>query len=156
MSTMTDTINAMNDAKEAGLPHVAEVIADLSQLNGVLAVAESRALYLSAYDIQTLAARCHANSAKWFPSNHRTQQAAITHCTLGLAGEAGEVANNVKKLYGYVDQEIPAGLRDKIIEECIDTLVYDLVLLDILQADIPEAIEAVVRKCVARWGEEAT
>src|SRR5688572_9613982 len=39
--------------------------------------------------LRGLATRCHANSAKWFPSNHLTERAAVTHCTLGLAGEAG-------------------------------------------------------------------
>jgi NTP pyrophosphatase (non-canonical NTP hydrolase) len=106
-------------------------------------------------DITAIARRCHANSANWFPSNHTTERAAITHCTLGLAGEAGEVANKVKKLYGYVDQEIPPELRVDIIGELIDTLIYDLVLLDVLGADIPAELERVVAKCVARWGPEA-
>lgn len=109
-----------------------------------------------AMNITDLARRCHANSVKWFPSNHLRQRDAVTHCTLGLAGEAGEVANKVKKLYGYVDQQTPPELRQAIVEELIDTLIYDLVLLDILEADIPAEVERVVAKCVARWGPEAT
>lgn len=111
---------------------------------------------MNKYNISELAARCHANSAHWFPSNHESQRAAVTHCTLGLAGEAGEVANKVKKLYGYSDQ-VPIGesLRAAIIEELVDTLIYDLVLLDVLGADVPSEIEAVIAKCVARWGAEA-
>lgn len=107
-------------------------------------------------DIQRLAQRCHANSALWFPTNHLSQRSAVTHCTLGLAGESGEVANKVKKLYGYVDQTVPDSLRSDIIGELIDTLIYDLVLLDVLDADIPVEVEKVVAKCVARWGAEAT
>lgn len=110
---------------------------------------------MSIYNITVLAKRCHRNSANWFPSNHLTERAAITHCTLGLAGEAGEVANKVKKLYGYIDQEVPEELRAAIVEELIDTLIYDLVLLDVLGANIPIEIERVVNKCVARWGAEA-
>lgn len=106
-------------------------------------------------DIQELARRCHANSANWFPSNHTSLRSAVTHCTLGLAGEAGEVANKVKKLYGYVDQSVPELLLDDIVGELIDTLIYNLVLLDILDADIPVEVERVVAKCVARWGGEA-
>lgn len=107
--------------------------------------------------VEMLARRCHANSANWFPTNHKTQRAAVTHCTLGLAGEAGETANKVKKLYGYMDQRnaVPEGATEAIIEELIDTLIYDLVLLDILGADIPAEVEKVVAKCVARWGAEA-
>lgn len=106
-------------------------------------------------DVSTLAARCHANSAHWFPTNHLSERSAITHCTLGLAGEAGEVANKVKKLFGYTDQQVPDDLRATIVEELIDTLIYDLVLLDVLGADIPVEVEKVVAKCVARWGAEA-
>jgi NTP pyrophosphatase (non-canonical NTP hydrolase) len=106
-------------------------------------------------DISTLAARCHANSARWFPTNHLSERTAITHCTLGLAGEAGEVANKVKKFYGYTDQAVPDDLRAAIVEELIDTLIYDLVLLDVLGADIPAEVERVVAKCVGRWGAEA-
>ena len=106
-------------------------------------------------DISDLAKRCHANSAQWFPHNHTDERLAVTHCTLGLAGEAGEVANKVKKLYGYTVEQQPAELRQAVIEELVDTLIYDLVLLDLLGADIPAAIEAVVAKCVARWGPEA-
>lgn len=106
-------------------------------------------------NIQELAARCHANSAKWFPTNHLSQRSAVTHCTLGLAGEAGEVANKVKKLYGYTDQTIPDDLRSDIVGELVDTLIYDLVLLDLLGADISAEVEKVVDKCVARWGPEA-
>lgn len=151
-----NAIEAIDACVDAGRPDVGNFIADLCQLNGVLAAGEARALAAAeGSDMQALARRCHANSANWFPTNHRTQRAAITHCTLGLAGEAGEVANKVKKLYGYVDQTIPDDLRDAIRGELIDTLIYDLVLLDLLESDIPAEIEKVIAKCVARWGEEA-
>lgn len=105
-------------------------------------------------DIQELAERCHANSAKWFPTNHLAERDAITHCTLGLAGEAGEVANKVKKMYGYRDQKVPDDLRSDIVGELVDTLIYNLVLLDLFNADIPVEVEKVITKCVARWGAE--
>jgi len=107
-------------------------------------------------DIEELAARCLANSQRWFPSNHADNQKAITHATLGLAGEAGEVANKVKKLFGYIDQS--AGMTanqtvcDAIIEELVDTLIYDLVLLELFGADIPNAIDRKIAICEQRWG----
>lgn len=107
-------------------------------------------------NIQELARRCHANSIGWFPSNHESQRTAVTHCTLGLAGEAGEVANKVKKLYGYADQAVPDALRSDIVGELIDTLIYNLLLLDLFGADVPVEVERVVAKCVARWGPEAS
>ena len=38
-------------------------------------------------NITELARRCHANGRRWFPSNHESERAAITHCTLGLDDE---------------------------------------------------------------------
>ena len=64
-------------------------------------------------------------------------------------------ANKVKKLFGYSDQTVPPNLRADIVEELIDTLIYNMVLLDILNADIDAEVEKVVAKCVARWGREA-
>jgi hypothetical protein len=61
----------------------------------------------------------------------------------------------VKKLYGYADRMPDVDSRALIIEELIDTLIYDLVLLDVLGANIPAEVERVVAKCVGRWGPEA-
>jgi NTP pyrophosphatase (non-canonical NTP hydrolase) len=106
-------------------------------------------------DIEELALEVASNSRRWFPSNHTSERVAITHCTLGLAGEAGEVANKVKKLYGYMDQrnQIPEGAYKDIVEELVDTLIYDLMLLWILCDDIPFAIRAKIAVCEERWGK---
>ena len=107
------------------------------------------------HDIREIAATCLANSERWFPTNHTTLRSAVTHCTLGLAGEAGETANRVKKLYGYMDQrrDVDPGAVRSIVEELVDTLIYDLVLLRLFGADIPQAIADKVAICEARWGK---
>lgn len=51
----------------------------------------------------------------------------ITYCALGLAGEAGEVANKVKKL---LRDEDTIALRMKIAEEIGDVLWYAAMLAD--------------------------
>lgn len=107
-------------------------------------------------DIEKIAQTMLANSERWFPSNHTTERAAVMHVTLGIAGEAGEVANKVKKLYGYMDQrnEVPDDAYANIVEECVDTLTYCLVLLEILGADIPNAILNKITICERRWGKK--
>lgn len=110
-----------------------------------------------ASDITEIARRCLANSIRWFPTNHTTERNAVTHCTLGLAGEAGETANKVKKLYGYMDQRnaVDPEAVPAIIEELVDTLIYDLVLLRILGADIPQALADKIAICEQRWGSKS-
>ena len=86
-----------------------------------------------------------------------------------------EAENLHDELFGYSDQTVPPNLRADIVEELIDTLIYNMVLLDIrlfawqrrassvmftarflrLNADIDAEVEKVVAKCVARWGREA-
>jgi NTP pyrophosphatase (non-canonical NTP hydrolase) len=53
--------------------------------------------------------------------------AAISYCALGLAGEAGEAANKVKKLMRDGDT---LALREKICEEIGDVLWYAAMLAD--------------------------
>ena len=55
--------------------------------------------------INELAERQHADSVRWFPSVHNPvdltgREHAVMHFALGIAGEAGEIANKVKKHLG--------------------------------------------------------
>lgn len=52
---------------------------------------------------------------------------AILYCALGLAGEAGEVANKVKKL---MRDEDTAAMRERICMEIGDVLWYAAMLAD--------------------------
>lgn len=107
-------------------------------------------------DVQELADLCLANSERWFPANHVDDRTAITHCTLGLAGEAGETANKVKKLFGYFDRTgANEASRAAIREELVDTLIYDLVLLALLDADVAFEIQRKIDICEERWGAKA-
>lgn len=48
----------------------------------------------------------------------------VMYCSLGLAGEAGEVANNAKKVVRDDGREITPERRAKLLDEAGDTLWY--------------------------------
>ena len=69
--------------------------------------------------------RCKISAV--YPENGTGLLEAITYCSLGLAGEAGEVANKVKKL---MRDEDTIALRMKIMQEIGDVLWYAAMLAD--------------------------
>lgn len=59
------------------------------------------------------------DSRRWFPSS-----ISLNHHTLGLVGEAGEVANIVKKIdRGSSSIDDPA-VKEHLAEEVVDVLIY--------------------------------
>jgi len=73
---------------------------------------------------------------------------AITYCALGLAGEAGEVANKVKKLYR--DPEDTIDLRLKIMHEIGDVLWYAAMLADEMGVSLDTLAEDNLKKLAER------
>lgn len=71
-----------------------------------------------------------------YPEANTGKLGEVMYLSLGLAGEAGEVANNVKKLYrdGYTN-----GRREKIESEIGDVFWYLVRLCDALGVD-PEIV----------------
>jgi NTP pyrophosphatase (non-canonical NTP hydrolase) len=67
------------------------------------------------------------NSKRWFPDLHeRSDMEIVVHMALGLAGEAGEVANAIKKLnrkYNDLSQ-VPSDVLASIAEELADVFTY--------------------------------
>jgi NTP pyrophosphatase (non-canonical NTP hydrolase) len=63
----------------------------------------------------------HTKKTAIYPDACKGTVPAISYCALGLAGEAGEIANKVKKLIRDGDT---AELRDKIRAEVGDALWY--------------------------------
>jgi len=67
--------------------------------------------------------------------------AALTYLSLGLAGEAGEVANKVKKVIRDYREHPTLEERSKIVDELGDVLWYVAQISDILGVKLSEVID---------------
>lgn len=79
------------------------------------------------YDLTIEQARRQASedSKRWFPEIHDQGMAyVLTHSALGLAGEAGEVVDEVKKWHRKPGQPLDDARKAKLGAELIDTLIY--------------------------------
>lgn len=103
-----------------------------------------------AMDITLIARQARWNSERWFPALHAGNPDLTVFYTLGLVGEAGEVANLIKKEIRQV-----GGDRSKLADELADVFTYLILLADECQVDLIEAFEAKQRICEQRWGKRA-
>lgn len=71
----------------------------------------------------------------------------LTNAALGLAGEAGEIADDIKKsvYHGH-----PLNV-DKLIKEAGDVAWYLALLCEILKTTLDEVFETNIRKLMARY-----
>lgn len=74
----------------------------------------------------------------------------IVYPTLGLVGEAGEVAGKVKKVLRDNEGEFDTSHRDKIIDECGDVLWYLAALADDLGVTLGDFALANLKKISSR------
>ena len=74
----------------------------------------------------------------------------LEYPTLGLAGEAGEVANIVKKIQRDFGGEITEEIRQKLKDELGDVLWYISACADELNLTLAEIAEFNVEKLAAR------
>ncbi len=101
-----------------------------------------------------IAAKARANSERWFPLVHNPDQAVVplyVHYALGLAGEAGEVANLVKKLLRF-GHDKGTDATPALADELADVFTYLLLLADECGVDLMSAYEAKKAICEERWG----
>ncbi len=106
-----------------------------------------------------LQAQALGNSRRWFPELHeRGQLELIIHMALGLAGEAGEVANLVKKI-NRGPRSGPGGIApwtfeqyDALTDELADVLTYTLNLAGLLGIDLAATFDRKQGVCEERWG----
>ncbi len=80
----------------------------------------------------------------------------LEYPTLGLAGEAGEVANVVKKIQRDFGGEITDETRAKLKDELGDVLWYIAACADELGLTLQEIAEYNVQKLAARHKENVT
>lgn len=88
-----------------------------------------------------------ATTTAVYPGANTSSLSELKYLALGLAGESGEVANQVKKLYrdGYSPVK-----REKIFFELGDVLWYWIRLCDAFKIDPMAVIQANVDKLSAR------
>lgn len=75
---------------------------------------------------------------------------AVTYTTLGLAGEAGEVAEQIKKMLRDDDGELNDAREKKIVKEIGDVLWYAARLAAELDLDLDEIAVENLAKLQAR------
>lgn len=100
-------------------------------------------------EIKAITQQARCNSQRWFPFVHKDDEAVVplwVHYTLGLAGEAGEVANLVKK--GLRKGAPPEGID----LELADVFIYLLLLADEVGVDLVNAYERKRDINEGRWG----
>lgn len=82
-------------------------------------------------DLNDLAHQVYKDNKKWFPDKADD----LRHHALGLAGEAGEVANWVKKIDRGTHSLEDLGVRKEIGEELVDVMIYALSAMAIIGVD---------------------
>ena len=90
------------------------------------------------------------DSLHWFPHLHATQEELVQHLTLGLIGEAGEVANVVKK--ARYDGDFAPDI-EALAHELADVLVYTCDIAEALGIDLAQAYREKHQICQGRWGD---
>lgn len=88
------------------------------------------------------------DSEDWFPSVARS----VNHHTLSLCGEAGELANLIKKVDRGSLDGMDAKVRHDVIMEIVDVFIYTLNLAALFQVDLEKAYEYKRANNVKRFG----
>lgn len=102
-------------------------------------------------DLSLMAKQARHNSERWFVDLHaRSAETVRLHYVLGLAGEAGEVANLFKKI--HTGKRSLEQSQDDIAGELADVFTYLLLLADECRVDLLDAFEAKQAICEQRWG----
>lgn len=78
------------------------------------------------------------------------KEIGLAYVALGLAGEAGEVANKVKKVYRDSNGKLTGADIPKILEEGSDVLWYLAMLCDELGISMQVMIDVNIAKLAAR------
>jgi len=109
---------------------------------------------MSEVDLTALAKKMRANSERWFPSWHSDQLPVPLDVAyaLGLVGEAGEVANVVKKRIR--DGATDANLID-LAAELADVFTYLMLLADECGIDMMYAYEMKLDELEYRHGDKS-
>lgn len=103
------------------------------------------------HTLQALVQQCLADNSRWFPA----MAGDPLHHALGVAGEAGEVANLMKKVHRGDQSLEDVDVCVQLTEELVDVLVYVFSLCGILDVDLEAAYDAKRTKNEQRFGRKA-
>ena len=104
-------------------------------------------------DLTLIARTLRHNSERWFPALHaRDDETVRIHYVLGLIGEAGEVADQFKKV--HTGKRTLADALPEIGAELADLFTYLLLIADSCGLDVIADLEAKHRVCEERWGND--
>ncbi len=102
-------------------------------------------------NIQSLTDRMKKDSAFWHSTVvNQDHEALRAHYALGLCGEAGEVADEIKKMSYHPDRE---ARRVDLGTELSDVLIYLLLLADLEGIDIIDMYLKKREHNISRWGD---
>jgi NTP pyrophosphatase (non-canonical NTP hydrolase) len=95
-------------------------------------------------DLKEIVRQCRGDSKRWFPNNwNNNTEADVAFHILATAGEAGELANQMKKvLRGDISFE---EAKSSISEEAIDVFIYLCNIFALLEVD-PVKLYAIKRR----------
>jgi len=97
-----------------------------------------------------LSQQAHEDSTRWFPN----YAGDLVHMTLALCGEAGELANLVKKIQrGDLDIK-DAETRYKVMMETTDVQTYVLAIAGLIGLDLDKSVQHIRGQNEARFGKD--
>lgn len=110
-------------------------------------------MLIVASDLNALVAQMRTDSHTWFPAIHNFDSYVPLEVfyAMGLAGEAGEALDEVKKVCRTGRWTVEA--REKLAYELADTFVYLLLLADRMGIDLEGAYNAKRLQNLVRFGE---
>jgi NTP pyrophosphatase (non-canonical NTP hydrolase) len=101
----------------------------------------------------------HPITLEGFPTPHNTtndvidamyEYANLSYATLGMVGEAGEVANKVKKIYRDANGEISEEITKTLVGELGDVLWYLSATCTILGVELEDVARENIEKLFSR------
>lgn len=87
-----------------------------------------------------------------FAGRCETHKDSVMNAVLGLAGEAGEVADVVKKAYFHTEKDLSFHI-DKLRLELGDVMFYWLKIMDLFNLSVKEILDANREKLESRHPE---
>ena len=87
-------------------------------------------------------------SELWFPHVHSNPDRLLSHLGMGLAGEAGEACDELKKVLRDANYDFT-----ETGQEMTDALIYLVMLGKVIGLDWELSVDHMIVKCESRWGQ---